>query len=215
MNSKYTHVTLLVDRSGSMDRIANDMMGGIKNYLKGLNPSTTNDKCLINMYEFDDRFDVVCENTQVQMVGDYKLVPRGWTQLLDAMGQTITRMGKYFDSLPAEEKPGKVIVLVVTDGKENRSTKFNKEQIRKMVDEQTNTYKWEFVFIGAGLNDFSDAASIGVAVNNMNRYDATPAGVEKLWGAVKTGSNAYRSMSQNEYAQHVTERKGFFQVSKQ
>ena len=60
-------------------------------------------------------------------------VPRGTTALLDASGRTINTIGERLDKMPEAERPGKVIVSILTDGLENASQEFSRQQVFEMI----------------------------------------------------------------------------------
>ncbi len=53
--------------------------------------------------------------------GQKTYAPRGSTALLDAIGRTVTELGTALAAMPEEERPCKVIVIIMTDGLENAS----------------------------------------------------------------------------------------------
>ncbi len=59
--------------------------------------------------------------------------PNGNTALLDALGRAITEADSRFRAMSEADRPGKVIIVVVTDGQENSSQTWTKEQIKEAV----------------------------------------------------------------------------------
>ena len=53
----YTDLNIILDRSGSMSVIANDMVGGIKTFLE--KEKQTGDETKVSLYQFDDRYENV------------------------------------------------------------------------------------------------------------------------------------------------------------
>lgn len=88
--------------------------------------------------------------------------PRGSTPLLDALGHVIVRTGETLAAMAEDQRPARVIVVVSTDGKENDSREYSREVVGGMITEQTEKYGWDFVFIGAGFDAFTEGAKIGV-----------------------------------------------------
>ena len=90
----YTDLRIIVDRSGSMATIASDMLGGLRNFVKERRKLKEDTK--VSYYLFDDRYDTVFTEKDVAEVNDadFKLSPRGWTALLDAVGKTINTVGE-------------------------------------------------------------------------------------------------------------------------
>jgi hypothetical protein len=100
---------------------------------------------------------------QVPEMVDADYRPSGCTALLDAVGGTITSIGKRLAAMPEPARPGKVILVIMTDGEENSSKRFSKPQVKAMIETQQTAYKWDIKFIGAGIDAFSEAGSIGIS----------------------------------------------------
>ena len=60
----------------------------------------------------------------------------GSTALLDAIGITINKVGKTLADIKEEERPGKVMFVIITDGMENSSTEFTYDKIKEMIEHQ-------------------------------------------------------------------------------
>ncbi|PRX66191.1 hypothetical protein B0I32_106327 [Nonomuraea fuscirosea] len=103
-NPNRRHITIILDRSGSMQKVKDDTEGGLRAFLaeQAANPGET----LVSLYQFDDHCETVYEVRPLAEVPNYHLQPRGMTALLDAIGQTITRMQDQFDAMPEGDVPG-------------------------------------------------------------------------------------------------------------
>jgi hypothetical protein len=144
-NPNAAHITLVVDRSGSMESVREDAQGGINTLLTqqfALPKDLT-----VTLVEFDDHVDTVAR--MATAAPDYQLRPRGCTRLLDAVGMEIVRTGEDLAAIAEEARPDRVLFVVVTDGMENASAEFTLAQVRKAVEHQRSAYKWQFQFIGA------------------------------------------------------------------
>ncbi|HTW07738.1 MAG TPA: hypothetical protein VME46_09515, partial [Acidimicrobiales bacterium] len=82
-----TLLVLVVDRSGSMETIRNDMEGGIRAMLE--DQAQQPGRCLVTLAQFDTEYELLFQAIPAAEVTPYKLVPRGSTALLDAIGRTI------------------------------------------------------------------------------------------------------------------------------
>jgi len=89
--------------------------------------------------------------------------PRGSTALYDAVCSTIDQIGKRLDKLPEDQRPGKVVVVIFTDGAENDSKRFTAADVKQRIEHQRDRYSWVFTFIGADQNAIMAAASIGIS----------------------------------------------------
>lgn len=92
----------------------------------------------------------------------WHLHPYGGTPLLDALGMIITETGLSLQALPEDQRPGRVIFVIGTDGQENKSSEYKKDTLAKMITVQREQYKWDFVFIGADFDAFEEAGGIGI-----------------------------------------------------
>jgi hypothetical protein len=98
-------------------------------------------------------------------------MPRGCTALLDAMGRFITQVGEELAKRDEADRPGKVIVCIVTDGLENSSVDWTRESVKALVEQQRDQWQWEFVFLGADIDAVQEGASVGVPHNSSLTFD--------------------------------------------
>ena len=129
---------------------------------------------------------------------------RGSTNLNDAVGKTINEVGGRLNKLADEDKPEKVIFVVITDGMENTSQEFPGEEGRKkvkaMVDHQTEKYGWGFLFLGANMDAVAVGASFGVQVNMCATYGNTSKGLSSAYQASGQRVAGMRCMPSEKYS---------------
>ena len=87
----------------------------------------------------------------------------GRTALNDAVCQAIDETGKKLASMREEERPSKVLFVILTDGEENASRSFTNRDVKKRIQHQTDVYKWGFVFLGANQDAFATGQEMGIA----------------------------------------------------
>lgn len=167
-NPKF-RVGLVVDRSGSMaGPTLTDHIGGIKSFIADQQKQPGNTYLTFVQFDGHDPFEVIYDDVDVKSINteDIFITPRSNTPLLDAVGKTIARLEEQEKQNPSDQ----VVLMVVTDGEENASTEWNKTDLKHVIDQKKDD--WQFMFLGAGLDSFSDAHSLGVAnhavVNNAN-----------------------------------------------
>jgi hypothetical protein len=156
----YRHYLLIVDRSGSMDMIRAEAQAGIRHY--AWEQAALPGRATMTLVQFDIVPETVHDFAPLEAVATYELVPRGATALLDACGHAITDTGARLAGLPEEERPGKVLVLITTDGQENHSREYTRSQVQDLVTRQQRDYGWQFSYAGANVDAFAEAASIGI-----------------------------------------------------
>lgn len=184
-NNKYTHLTLVVDRSGSMESTKEAAKKGIKTLLEG--QFSEPGKLTVTIVEFNSKVNTVARLSK--KVIDYTLVPDGNTALMDAVGSEIVKTGEDLAKMKEDSRPGKVIFVVVTDGEENSSTDYTLEKVQEMIALQKSDYKWSFQFLGAEEADWQGKA-LGMG---STRYHSTAEGTVGLYNAVNASIGAFRS----------------------
>ncbi len=103
-------------------------------------------------------------------------VPRRTTALLDAVGRTIEELGQTLAAMAESDRPGQVIVAILTDGLENASQRFSWNAVAELIKQQTEQYKWTFLFLGANQDAIATAAQMSIAAANVATYTADAKG---------------------------------------
>lgn len=200
MKKNYTHISILIDRSGSMEGIQKDMEGGLTEFIK--KQTQLPGKCTITAAQFDTYYDKLHSLKDASEVGTIKINPRGSTALIDSMCKLIIDSGKELSELSEGERPEKVLFLTITDGEENSSTEYTNEKLKEMIKLQEEVYKWEFVYIGANQDAFSVASNLGIGNSSLKSftYTATSAGIGAMLTSLSTSTATYRSSNSNTFA---------------
>ena len=190
MRSDLTDITLVVDRSGSMAQIKEDAEGGVNAFMAA--QAKLPGEATLTLVQFDTEYDFVHRGTPISQVPRYELVPRGMTALLDAVGRAINETGERLAKLAEQDRPGLVVVVVMTDGLENSSREFDKLQIKQMIEHQQEIYSWQFTFLGANQDAFAEAGAIGISASSAANYNP-----DKVCGAwLGTASKVGRMRAQ-------------------
>jgi hypothetical protein len=163
-----THLYFLLDRSGSMQSIKTDTEGGFAAFID--EQRKTAGECRVTLAQFDNEYDVVYSGRALADVPPLDLQPRGSTALLDAMGRLVTSAGKDLAALPEDQRPATVIVAVMTDGYENASQEWTHPAIKALVEQQTDDYSWQFLYMGADQDAIEVGRHIGVTAANSVTY---------------------------------------------
>lgn len=179
MKKGYSHITMVIDRSGSMKSIrqaTEESINGFINAQREVKGTAT-----FTLLKFDYDFDFVYQMRPLDKVGsNFQLEPRGSTALLDAIGIAIIDTGKALAALAESERPDSVICVIVTDGEENASREFSVTQIKKMIEEQTQKYNWTFLFLGANQDAILTANEFGIGQGNAITFNASAKGVSNV-----------------------------------
>ncbi|MFD1812304.1 vWA domain-containing protein [Rhodococcus gannanensis] len=167
-DTELTRLVFLLDRSGSMQSIKSDIEGGFAAFVE--EQKAADGSCLVTLVQFDDDYHVVYQNVPVSEAPPLDLRPRGRTALLDAMGRLVTELGAEINAQPEDERPGAVIVAIMTDGHENASRKWTHAAVKDLVDLHTRTSDWQFMYMGADQDAIEVGAQLGVAREQSLTY---------------------------------------------
>lgn len=169
-------IVFLLDRSGSMGGMESDTIGGYNSYLN----QQKDKNALVTTVLFDDQYELLTNRAKIQDVSDLtssEYYVRGCTALLDAIAKTIKLMDK--------AKSKKCIFVITTDGYENASKEYNKAQIKELIEGHKD---WEFMYIGANIDSYSEASALGIKASNTANYKKTKDGTRSLFKAVASAS---------------------------
>ena len=171
----------VMDRSGSMSGSEEDTIGGFNSFIerersKGLETRVTT-------VLFDDQYEVLYKRKDINDVSELtrnEYWVRGCTALLDAIGKTIVTLDKEIDN--------KVLFVIMTDGMENASREFSKEKIKNLI----SSHNWEFIYIGADIDSYTEAGNIGIRATHTANYRKTREGFGDVFESVGDASYCLR-----------------------
>ena len=157
-----THITFVLDSSGSMSKIEADTIGGFNSFLEEQREEAG--EATVTLYEFNSSVDCVYQQYPVEEAPELdskNYTPGGKTALHDALYTGMSNTGVHVNALASEERPENVIIVVLTDGKENAS-EITQERIREHVTYRREEHGWEFLFIGANQDAALTANKMGI-----------------------------------------------------
>ena len=172
-------IVFLLDRSGSMAGIESDTIGGYNSYINSVKDSNS----LVTTVLFDDKYEMINDRkdiSKVKKLTNKTYFVRGCTALMDAIGKSIS----YMD----EKKSKKALFIITTDGLENASVEYNKEKIKELIKNHKN---YEFMYIGANIDSYSEGRSIGISDKNISNYKKDKKGVSTLFGSLSKATRMY------------------------
>ncbi len=171
----------LMDRSGSMSGSEQDTIGGFNSFIQREKKKEFNTR--VTTILFDDHYEVLYKRKsiyEVDKLTDKEYWVRGCTALLDAIGKTINTLDKEIDN--------KVLFVIMTDGMENSSREFSKDQIRSLI----NNHNWEFIFIGADIDSYSEAGHIGISKSRTANYRKSKRGFREVYTSIENATDCLR-----------------------
>jgi uncharacterized protein YegL len=192
-------IVLIIDKSGSMDTIKDDAIGGFNSFLT--EQKDIERDANVTFVLFDDRYDLIHNGKDIHEVDEltkktYR--PSGTTALLDAVGRTVDRVGERLNELNDSEKPENVIVFILTDGMENASSDYTKDQVKGMIQHQESKYSWEFIYGGANQDAFEEAGGLGIKAQNTFNFEATGQGTREAYENSSDMVASYRKRPDSE-----------------
>lgn len=137
----------------------------------------------VSLYEFND--DV--ENFyQMRPIGkapkldNDTYTPGGSTALHDAIATAIDETSGIIEGMAEGEHPDNVIMVVLTDGKENAS-ETPEAAVRERVTNRREHHCWEFLFIGANQDAALTAESMGMDADRSLDMDYSGQGTRSAY----------------------------------
>ncbi|MBX7246551.1 MAG: VWA domain-containing protein [Candidatus Sumerlaeaceae bacterium] len=185
MNHNLTEIVCIVDRSGSMESVRTDAMGGFNAFLAS--QKSLPSEARLTLVLFDHEYNLVHDGLSLQQVSpltETTYVPRGRTALFDAIGRTIDDVGRRLAATTEAERAGKIIVAILTDGLENASTKYSQVRVADMISRQRETYAWEFVFLAANQDAILAAEQLSIDAQDAVAFPASPEGVRAAFACI-------------------------------
>ncbi len=194
MKENLTQIVCILDRSGSMSGLVKDTIGGYNTFIE--NQKQEPGEALVTTILFDDQYEVLINAADIKAVQpitgkDY--FARGMTALYDAVGKTIDDLGHRLAGMAEEERPSKVIMVIITDGLENASKEYSQNRVKEMITHQTEKYSWQFIFMGANIDSAKEASSIGINADFSMDYAATGAGTASVYASADRAVSQMRA----------------------
>lgn len=195
MKKNLTEMVFILDRSGSMQNLTSDTIGGFNSMIES-QKSEPGD-AFVTTILFDDDYEVLHDHINIQdikPITNKEYYARGCTALLDAIGKTINSIGNRLSATPEYERPDKVIFVITTDGMENSSREFNKQTVKEMIEHQQDKYSWTFMFLGANMDAVSEASSLGINTDFAKTYTANSVGTQSVYTSMTKAMSCARSV---------------------
>ena len=194
MNQQLTELIFILDRSGSMYGLEHETISGYNSMLERQKNEPGEAK--VTTVLFDNLYEIIHDAVDIKSVEPMttkEYFARGSTALMDAIGNTINRVGRRLADTPEHERPGQVVVVITTDGYENTIREFNRNHIKQMIEHQADVYNWKFMFLGANIDAATEAQSLGIDSDWTAQYAATEIGTKSVYTCVDTMVSSLRS----------------------
>lgn len=188
-----TELVFILDRSGSMQGLEADTIGGFNSMLSKQQKEAG--EAYLSTVLFDDKVEVLHDRVRVDSVRPItqkEYYVRGCTALLDALGGAIRHIGNIHKYARPEDVPEHTLFVITTDGMENVSRHYTAPQIKAMIQRQKEKYGWEFLFLGANIDAVETAGRLGIGSDRAVNYHNDSAGTRLNYATVSAAVSAVR-----------------------
>lgn len=177
-NMKTDKIIVIMDRSGSMEPLVDDTIGGFNSFIE--DQKKVGENAIVTLIQFDNQYDVVYKNVpigHVRPLNHDTFVPRGTTALLDAIGKTMNTFESEFCPTCCVRN----IYVIITDGQENASKVFTRKQIFDKINRATECHKSKFIFLAANQDAIAEGGSLGIDSKWCHTYEGTGIGTQIMY----------------------------------
>jgi uncharacterized protein with von Willebrand factor type A (vWA) domain len=184
-NTDPIEIVAIIDRSGSMESIRDDAIGGFNAFLE--EQKQVDGAANLTLVLFDDKYEVPIDREDIQAVEPLTretFVPRGMTAMNDAIGRTLAKL--------ESNMVKKAVICILTDGAENASREYTADQIKTKIKE-AEAKGYQVVFLAANIDAFAAGGSLGISGNNTIAFAASAKGVQDAYLSMSVATRAYRT----------------------
>lgn len=194
MKKNLTEMVFILDKSGSMQGLESDTIGGFNSMID--RQKKQDGEALVSTVLFSDNSKVIHDRVDIRKIEpltDRQYYVEGCTALIDAIGGAIHHIGNVHKYAREEDVPEHTIFVITTDGMENASHKYSSDQVKAMVKRQKEKYGWEFLFLGANIDAVETAAHFGIMEDRAVTFHNDARGQQLNYEVVSKTMSAFRA----------------------
>ena len=206
MKSNLLHICFVLDESGSMYNSIDDVIEGFQKLIDEQRKEK-NGECIISLYRFSNTVKKDYIGKPVDEVLRLTYSPWGCTAMNDGVGTAIDEIGKWLSDMDESERPSKNMIVIMTDGKENASKKYDFDVVKKKIKHQEEKYSWTFVYMGTNLQDLRDANRLGIkmrSVSDSRNITANYSYIDTYATALRNGTTAADALLARQLREDTT-----------
>jgi hypothetical protein len=196
MTTTDLHIYFVLDRSGSMESMASDVVGGFNGFLADQQSDGADALMTLIQFDSNDSHEVLADALPIAKVAPLTretFAPRGGTPLYDAMGHAITDATIRIEKRHAAGEPAESVLFVTfTDGEENQSVEYSRERLFDLVKKHEQE-GWTFVYLGANQDSYAEGGRVGFSAMSTQNFKGDSRGSREVF------ANLSRSVSQRRY----------------
>lgn len=183
------HITILLDASASMRHLSGQLVAAVNAQVAALAKRSVemSQETRVSIYTFADNPKNVVFDMDVMRLPDISKIylADGWTALMDAVNLGILDAQK----LPELYGDHAFLLYLFTDGIENHSRQVTSGDLRAQLASLLNN--WTVVAQVPGAEAFFELKKLGFDARNIERWDATPKGLEEASERFSRGVERY------------------------
>ena len=188
-----TELVFILDRSGSMEGLEKDTIGGFNSMISKQKKETG--EAFVSTVLFDNESVVIHDRLpleKVPVMTEKEYFTHGCTALLDAVGGAIHHIGNVHKYARPEDVPEHTMFVITTDGMENASRRYDSEKVKQMIERQKAKYGWEFLFLGANIDAVETASQFGIGADRAVNYQCDSEGTALNYEVVSEAISSVR-----------------------
>ena len=206
-----TKIWFLLDRSGSMQSLTGDVIGGFNRFLDDQTNQPGEAQMTVVLFDGNNPFEVVVDAKTIAEIAQLTqdtYWARGVTPLYDGIGDLLERADQRIADRAKSGKPTEdQMVLIFTDGYENASRRYDRARVFDLIKKRQDD-DWTFVFMGSNQDSYGEAGKVGFVGGNVQNYDSTSAGVTQAFAEFSRGASSFRSKPSR---QRIADKERFFE----
>lgn len=183
-------ILVILDRSGSMQSAKSDHEGGLRSFVNDQRDLEGDVRFTFTQFDSENPCELIYDRIPIQQVGEIRLIPRGGTPLLDAIGRAVSHL----EAHQAKTPPEMTVAIIITDGQENASEEWTKDRIRARITELEKR-NWTFLFLGANIDAFGEAHGMAIPTAGVMNFAQTPRGIRSAYAATASNLMKARGLS--------------------
>lgn len=184
-----THITFLIDESGSMAPTAADVRGGFNAYVDHL--AGDGNTYRLSIIKFGSHVRPLCANlplAEVPRLTEENYRPLDTTALYDAIGYGLAEAQRLRGTTRKPYGRERELFIIMTDGFENSSREYTRNAIVTGIKQREEAGNWTFVYLGADQDAWAIGQDLGLAKGNVLSYHSAESGT--MFRSLATASSA-------------------------
>ena len=177
MKKNLTELVFILDRSGSMQGLEKDTIGGFNSLIE--KQKKVEGDALISTVLFANESKVIHDRVDVKdinLMTENDYVNGGCTALLDAIGNAIHHISNIHKYARKEDVPEHTLFVITTDGMENASRTYTYPKVKKLIENQKEKHGWEFMFLAANIDAIDVASHLGIGESRAVNFNCDSVG---------------------------------------